>query len=112
MQEHFNENYMESDKYPKAVFKGVIENSTNISLTTDNTINTKVNGMLTMHGVTKQISIPAIIKIKNKEVSATTGFAVLLEDYNIKIPAVVAEKISNKINIQISIPAYKQLTTK
>ena len=112
MQEHFNENYMESDKYPKAVFKGVIENSKNISLTTDNIINTKVNGALTMHGITKQISIPAIIKIKNKEVSATTNFAVLLDDYNIKIPAVVAEKISNKINIQISIPAYKQLTTK
>jgi len=112
MQEHFNENYMESDKYPKALFKGVVENSKNISLTTDNIINTKVNGMLTMHGITREISIPAVIKIKNKEVSATTSFAVFLEDYNIKIPAVVAEKISKKINIQINIPAYKQLTTK
>ena len=112
MQEHFNENYMESDKYPKATFKGVVENSSTISLTDDKIISAKVNGMLTMHGISKQISIPVTIKIKNKEVSASTNFAVLLDDYNIKVPAVVADNISKKINIQINIPAYKQLTTK
>ena len=112
MQEHFNENYMESDKYPKATFKGVVENSKNILFTVDNDYNVKVNGLLTMHGIARQITIPATIKIKNGEASAKTNFTVLLDDYNIKVPAVVNEKINKKINIQIIVPAYKQLIIK
>ena len=56
MQEHFNENYLESDKYPKAVFKGVVENSKNILLTANNNYPVNVTGALTMHGITKQIT--------------------------------------------------------
>ena len=112
MQEHFNENYLESDKYPKATFKGVIENSKSIVFTGDNIQNVKVNGVLTMHGISKQIVIPATIKIKNGEVSAVSNFVVSLDDYAIKVPSVVSESINKKINIQINIPAFKPLTTK
>lgn len=56
MQEHFNEDYVESDKYPKAIFKGSVENSKAISLTTDNVATVKVNGTLTIHGVTNPIT--------------------------------------------------------
>ena len=110
MQEHFNENYLESDKFPKATFKGVIENSKNILFTNDNVINVKVNGVLTMHGISKQITIPAAIKIKNGEVSALSNFIISLDDYAIKIPSVVSESINKKINVQINIPAFKPLT--
>ena len=110
MQEHFNENYLESDKFPKATFKGVIENSKNILFTNDNVINVKVNGLLTMHGISKQITIPAAIKIKNGEISALSNFIISLDDYAIKIPSVVSESINKKINVQISIPAFKPLT--
>ena len=112
MQEHFNENYLESDKYPKATFKGVIENSKNISFKQDNVVNVNVKGLLTLHGVSRSISIPATIKIKNGEVSAATNFVIITEDYGIKIPAVVADNISKKINVQINIPAFKPLVIK
>lgn len=112
MQEHFNENYLESDKFPKATFKGVIENSKNIVYTVDNVHNVKVNGVLTMHGVSKQIAIPATIKIKNGEVSAFTNFIISLDDYAIKVPSVVSESINKKISIKINIPAYKPLISK
>jgi YceI-like domain len=111
MQEHFNENYLESDKYPKATFKGVVENSKNIVLTNDNVINVKVTGVLTIHGVSKQITIPAIIKTIKGEVSATSAFMISLDDYGIKVPAVVSANINKKINIHVNIPSYKQLAT-
>jgi hypothetical protein len=106
MQEHFNESYVESDKYPKATFKGEIENSSSILFTTDKSYNVKVNGVLTIHGVSKQVSINAIIKLNKSIASATASFSVLLSDYNIKIPAVVSSNISKSINISISIPAF------
>jgi YceI-like domain len=109
MQEHFNEDYVESDKYPKATFKGVIENSNTIVLTADKTYSVKVNGSLTMHGITKQISTIATIKVKNGVASASAVLPVLLSDYNIKIPAVVADNINKKIDISINIPAFKIL---
>jgi hypothetical protein len=106
MQEHFNESYVESDKYPKAIFKGEIENSSNILLTSDKSYNVKVNGTLTIHGVSKQVSINAIIKLSKSIASATASFSVLLSDYNIKVPAVVSSNISKSINISINIPAF------
>ncbi len=109
MQEHFNENYVESDKYPKATLKAVVENSSAILPTTDKTYSVKVNGTLTMHGVTKPISTTATIKVKDGVVSATAALPVLLSDYNIKIPAVVADNINKKIDISINIPAFKIL---
>lgn len=112
MQEHFNENYLESDKYPKATFTGVVENSKNISFKENNIITVNVKGLMTLHGVSRSLSIPATIKIKNGEVSAVTSFVIIPEDYNIKIPAVVADNISKKINVQINIPAFKPLIIK
>jgi hypothetical protein len=109
MQEHFNENYVESDKYPKATLKAVIENSSSISLTTDKSYIVKVNGTLTMHGITKAVSTTATIKVKDGVASATATLPVLLADYNIKIPSVVADNINKKIDILITIPAFKIL---
>lgn len=112
MQEHFNENYLESDKYPKATFKGVMENNKGILLTANNNYQLKINGTLTIHGVTKQITVPANIKVKNGEASASANFSILLQDYNIKIPGLVADKINKKIDIVINVAAYKPLSTK
>ena len=112
MQEHFNEDYLESDKYPKAVFKGVVENSKTIVFADNKNYTLNVNGTLTMHGVTKQITVPVIIKIKNGEASAVANFSVVPQDYNIKIPGLVADKINKKIDIVINIAAYKTIATK
>lgn len=106
MQEHFNEDYVESDKYPKATFKGTIENSNAISLSTDKSNSVKVTGTLTMHGVSKQISTTAIIKVNKLVASATATFTILLSDFNIKIPSVVTANISKTISLSINIPAF------
>lgn len=103
MQEHFNENYVESDQYPKSIFKGKIENMSTVDLTKNGTYNVKISGTLTLHGVTKPVSTTGKIVVSNGTVNATTAFIVLLSDYNIGIPAVVKDKISNKVKISVAL---------
>jgi hypothetical protein len=112
MQEHFNENYVESDKYPKAVFKGVIENSKNIQLINDNVATVKVNGTLTLHGVTNPVNTTATITVKSGIVAASCNFIITLADYKISIPSLVAEKINKKIAIAVVIPEYLSMSAK
>jgi hypothetical protein len=109
MQEHFNENYVESDKYPKAVFKGVIDIKEAISLTTDMSATVKVKGYLTIHGVTNPVNTTAVITVKKNVLSASAGFIITLTDYKISIPSVVSEKINKQVTITVGIPAYQPL---
>lgn len=101
MQEHFNENYMESTKYPKAEFKGTINDLSKVKFTTDGTYSVTVKGKLTMHGVTKEVSVPGTIVVKAGKVSAISTFNVLLADYNITIPKLVENNISKSIEIKV-----------
>ncbi len=109
MQEHFNENYVESDKFPKAVFKGTIDKNSSIDFTKDQSFSTFATGTLTMHGVSKAVKAPVSVTIKKGVVSSVANFSVLLSDYNIKVPGVVKDKISNKIDIRISVPSFSAL---
>ena len=101
MQEHFNENYVESDKYPKADFKGTIANNGSVNYTKDGTYNVTVKGKLTIHGVTKNIETPGTIKVAGGKIDAASTFNILVSDYNISIPSVVKDKISNSIQITV-----------
>ena len=101
MQEHFNENYVESNKYPKAEFKGTITNNSSINYSKDGTYNAKVKGKLTIHGVTKDVETTGALKVNGGKIDASSVFNILLSDYNIKIPSVVKEKVSN--NVQVSV---------
>lgn len=112
MQEHFNENYVESDKYPKAVFTGIIENSKAISLAKDNAATVKVNGSLTMHGVTNPVNTTAVITVKNGIVQAYCNFRIALADYKIEIPSIVSDKINKTIAIAVTIPSFQLLNAK
>lgn len=94
MQEHFNENYVESTKYPKATFKGKIADASTVSFTKDGTYKTTVMGSLTMHGITKAINAPATITVKGGKVTAQTDFSVTLADYSISVPSLVADKVA------------------
>ena len=78
MQEHFNENYVESDKFPKAVFKGKIEDASNIKWTVDGKYPVKVSGKMTIHGVTKDITVPGNIEVKSGNIRGTSSFTVLI----------------------------------
>jgi len=106
MQEHFNENYMESDKFPKATFKGSSEELKKLNFTKDGTYTITVSGDLSIHGETKKITTPMTFVVKSKAISASTEFKVLLKDYNIKVPSVVGKKIAEEILIKVTIKEY------
>lgn len=101
MQEHFNENYMESNTFPKAGFKGKITNLDQIDFKKDGNYKVMVTGDLTIHGVAKGITTEGTIEVLNGKVSAKAKFAVAPSDYNIVIPSVVENKIAKQVDITI-----------
>lgn len=101
MQQHFNENYVESDKYPDATFKGVVANNSAVNYAKDGSYNVTVRGKLTMHNVTKDVEVPGTIRIANGKVNAAATFNIQLSDYKISIPAAVKQKVSNNIRITV-----------
>src|ERR1700712_2035924 len=94
MQEHFNEDYIESDKFPKATFTGTIKNAGDLKLDKDGVYKVQVSGSLTIHGVTKPQDAEAVFTVKGGAISAVAEFTIAIADYNIKIPSLVAEKVS------------------
>ncbi len=102
MQDHFNENYMESHKYPKGIFKGSILNMNEIHLQKDGTYTANVKGELTLHGVTKPFITSGQIQVKSGKISASSTFDILVADFDIQIPKVVKENISKTVQIVIS----------
>jgi hypothetical protein len=103
MQEHFNENYVESDIYPRAKFSGQILQFNEIDLTAAGTYNVKVAGELSMHGVTRQIETTAEIMVDDGKILAQSTFTVNPEDYNIKIPAAVRKNIAESIEVNVRV---------
>lgn len=101
MEEHFNENYMESDDFPKATFKGEIENVGEIDFSKKGTYTTNISGSLTIHGVTKEITTKATFKVDGDEVFGESKIMVNPEDYGIEIPGVVREKIAKELEVSL-----------
>ena len=101
MEEHFNENYVESDRFPKAIFKGKIE-GLDTSLLTSTPKDFVLNGKLEIHG--KSVPVKTIAKISKSAsgINLNASFPVNASDFNIAIPSVVKNKVSNKINIQVA----------
>jgi hypothetical protein len=109
MQEHFNENYIESHKFPKAEFKGQVINNSEVNYTKDGSYSAKVKGTLTMHGETKEIETIGSVVVRSGKVQASAEFTVLLSDFKIEIPKVVKDNVSNtvKINVDCSLEPLK-----
>src|SRR5262249_41958289 len=95
MQTHFNENYMESDDYPKATFTGTIDDNSVVNYAVDGSYSVTVTGTLTMHGVSKSVTASGIITIKGSQATAKCGFSVTLADYGIVNDK--ADNIANNI---------------
>lgn len=102
MMEHFHENYAESDKYPKSVFKGVITDISSVNFSKDGVYPVNYKGTLTMHGVTKEITGKGTMEVKAGKVIATSTFTVLLADYKIEIPALVKDKVAKEVKIVVN----------
>ncbi|HRD82294.1 MAG: YceI family protein [Saprospiraceae bacterium] len=97
--EHFNENYMESTRFPKAVFTGKIIESTDLTQPGEYVVRAK--GKLSLHGVEQERIIKVNIVTDKKGMTAHAQFSVLLEEYNISIPRVVYQKIAEEIQISV-----------
>jgi polyisoprenoid-binding protein YceI len=101
MEEHFNESYIESDKYPKATFKGKISNISKVIFAKDGAYAVTVSGLLTMHGVSKTVNTTGSIVIKGGKATSISSFMINLADYKISIPKVVQNNISENVTINV-----------
>jgi len=104
MEEHFNEDYLESDKFPKAEFNGRIENMGRVNLHKDGSYPVTAVGKLTIHGETRDVKTPGIIIVKGGAPVAEASFVVRCADYGVKIPSVVSQKIAQEIKVSLSAP--------
>lgn len=102
MEEHFNENYMESNTYPKATFQGKIKNLSSINFTKDGTYEATIEGDLTMHGIKQPHKATGTITVSKGKIAAVSTFTLKLADYKIEIPSLVADKISPTIEIRVN----------
>lgn len=101
MQEHFNENYVESDRYPKSTFKGTFTGD--VDPQKPGVYNVEAQGVITLHGVEKSINAPATIEITGDGLTGTARFNLLPQDFNITIPGIVRDKIAKQIDVQVKI---------
>jgi len=103
MQQHFNENYLESDKFPKAVFKGKLSNVEGLSFNNNWSKNIDFDGDLTIHGITNKIKSSATLNNTNGILTVTSEFYIQLKDYDIKIPSTLINNISEKVQVKINL---------
>ena len=101
MQEHFNENYMESDKYPKASFSGSFTGD--IDPKKDGVYPVMVKGRLTLHNTTQDVAIPATLEVKSGRILGQSQFNIKPEDYHIDIPSLVRDKIAKELTVSVKV---------
>lgn len=108
MMEHFHENYVESDKYPKSVFKGTITDIAAVDIKKDGVYPVSYKGTLNLHGVTKETTGKGTFTVKSGKVTGHSDFTILLADYKIEIPSLVKDKVSNEVKISVD-AAYEKM---
>lgn len=101
MQEHFNENYVESDKYPLAVFKAKIKNINEIDIRSKTPQSVKLQGDLTIHNITHSVTIDGKLLKTENGFMATANFSIKPADYDIKIPAAVKDHIAKEVEVSL-----------
>jgi polyisoprenoid-binding protein YceI len=102
LEEHFNENYMESDKFPKASFKGKITNLSTVDFKKNGSYEVQVEGDLTIRDVTKKMSVKGILEVVTGGINTNSKFIIAPEDFNIEIPSVVRENIAKTIEVTVT----------
>jgi hypothetical protein len=108
MEEHFNENYVESDKFPKTTFLGKVTNISSVNFGKDGKYPVTVTGVLEIHGVKKNVEAHGTFTVKGSSVSADAKFKILLSDYKVEIPTAVKGTISNVMEITVDMNYNKQ----
>lgn len=103
MQEHFNENYMESDKFPNASFQGKITNIADIDFTKEGSYDAQLKGKLTIHGVTREIETSGTFIVGKEGIVGKSKFDVKVADYDIEIPSTVINNIAEIIEVSVDV---------
>ncbi|MCI0750523.1 MAG: YceI family protein [Flammeovirgaceae bacterium] len=98
MQTHFNEKYLESEQFPKSVFKGKV---LGFDATKTGLQQVKATGKLSIHGVTKDVEIPGTIEISGTRITLKTEFMVVLKDYNVTIPQILWNNIAEQVKVTV-----------
>jgi polyisoprenoid-binding protein YceI len=101
MQEHFNENFVESDKYPKGTFKGKITNIQIVDPAKDNTYQVNVEGTLTIHGVARAVKTEGTLQVNGNRIQGRSTFSITPQEFDIEIPLLVREHIAKRIDITV-----------
>lgn len=100
MQEHFNENYVETEKYPYTIFKGKINEP--IDWTKNGEHKVTVTGTLSMHGVDKERTLEGTVSVKGTEISIATKFNIHIADHNIKVPSLYIQNIAEDVEVKLN----------
>ncbi len=107
MQEHFNENYMESNIFPNAIFKGKIKNWDEFKIS-NQLESIAIDGTMMIHGVSKEVTKVGNISKKDDKIIGNAHFDIIVSDYGIEIPKIVREKIAKKVEVQIEVILNKK----
>jgi polyisoprenoid-binding protein YceI len=98
MEEHFNEKYMESEKFPKATFQGKV---TGFQKQVTGAQQVQATGKLAVHGVTKEIDIPGTLEVTGSKIKLLSKFIIKLEDYNITLPQLMWQNIAEQVDVTL-----------
>ncbi len=111
MGEHFQEKYVESDKFPKSTFKGTVTDIASVNFGKDGSYPVIYKGSFTLHGVTKDVTGKGSMDIKGGKLIAKSNFNLPIEEYKIEIPSVVKDKIAKEVQVTVD-AAYEKLEKK
>lgn len=100
MEEHFNENYVESTKFPQAIFKGKVNEK--VDLTKDGENKVTVTGKMNLHGVTKDVTADGTITKKGNDLILKSTFKIKVADYNIKVPSLYVQNIAEVVDVDVN----------
>lgn len=98
MEEHFNEKYVESEKYPKSTYVGEIINWNELDFSKEKQ-NIKSKGILTIHGVDKEVEVSGTINFLKNNIEIKSEFSIVVSDFDIQIPKLVRDKISKEVRV-------------
>ncbi|MCK4663620.1 MAG: YceI family protein [Bacteroidales bacterium] len=102
-EDHFNEDYVESDRFPKSKFKGKILNFNEMDLTKNGNYNVEVEGELSLHGKVKTIIKSGTLLVENGKITGKSEFTIFLDDFDIKVPNMVKDKVAKEIEIKLNL---------
>jgi hypothetical protein len=108
MQEHFNENYVESHKYPKAKFNGEIVNIEDVDFEKDGVYQVKVKGELTIKNKTNPVETDGTLEVKGEQVRGKSTFKIRIADYGVKVPKIVMANIAEIVDINVDMDYTKK----